>query len=140
MTDAMKAMIAKFIAAGVDLPAGTDEMIDETVTLHVKGTVKRGQDGEYTPTISIPVKATLAILLERMGFQRDYAAELLVECMTQALNEETQAAPIIAERLKDIDAAEERVRAVLEALPKATRRGATTMRGTVTVVEELVVA
>jgi hypothetical protein len=33
--------------------------------------VKRLADQEYTPTISIPLKATVALLLAKMGFQRD---------------------------------------------------------------------
>ena len=39
--------------------------IDTTITLRVKGTVKKGADSDYTPTVDIPLLPTLALVLEK---------------------------------------------------------------------------
>lgn len=134
MHDVLHVAIAKLLKETPDLPVGT-VTVDETVTLKVKATIKRNKDGEYTPTVSIPLKATLALLLAKMGFQRDRAAELLVEAMTEALNEDRLGEETISERLADIDTAMERVQAITAALPKETRKGAVTVKGSVEVVQ-----
>ena len=133
MNDALQVAIAKIIAKDLpELATGSYE-IDQTVTLHVKGTVKKGADCEYTPTVSVPLKATVALLLNKMGFQRDRAAELLVEAMTEALEWERLGEETIVERLADVDAAMERVQQITAQLPKQLRKGATTVKGTVVV-------
>jgi len=134
MHDILHVAIAKLLKDTPDVPVGT-VTVDETVTLKVKATIKRNKDGEYTPTVSIPLKATLALLLAKMGFQRDRAAELLVEAMTEALNEDRLGEETISERLADIDTAMERVQAITAALPKETRKGAVTVKGSVEVVQ-----
>jgi len=134
MNDLLHVAIAKLLKDTPDLPVG-QVTVDETVTLHVKATIKRNQDGEYTPTISIPLKATMALLLAKMGFQRERAAELLIEAMTEALSGERLGEDAISERMADVDAAMARVTAITDALPKAVRKGATTVKGSVEVVE-----
>ena len=136
MNDALQVAIAKIIAKDLpELATGSYE-IDQTVTLHVKGTVKKGADCEYTPTVSVPLKATVALLLNKMGFQRDRAAELLVEAMTEALEWERLGEETIVERLADVDAAMERVQQITAQIPKQVRKGATSVKGTVEVVAE----
>jgi len=135
MNDLIQVAIAKLLAKDTpDLPVG-QVTVDEVVTLHVKATVKRNRDGEYTPTVSIPLKATLALLLARMGFQRERASELLVEAMRDALNGDRLGEDTISERMADVDAAMARVTAITSALPKETRKGAVTVKGSVEVVE-----
>jgi len=134
MHDILHVAIAKLLKDTPNLPVGTVE-VDETVTLHVKATVKRNADYQTTPTVSIPLKATVALLLAKMGFQRDRAAELLVEAMTEALNADQLGEDAIAARIADVDTAMARVQAITAALPKEPRNGATTVKGTVEVVE-----
>jgi len=126
--------LGKLLKDTPDVPVGVVE-VDETVTLHVKATIRRNQDGEYTPTVSIPLKATLALLLAKMGFQRERAAELLVDAMTEALNEGLLGEETVLARLADVDAAMARVTAITAALPKETRKGAVTVKGSVEVIE-----
>jgi len=134
MHDLLHVALGKLLKDTPDVPVGVVE-VDETVTLHVKATIRRNQDGEYTPTVSIPLKATLALLLAKMGFQRERAAELLVDAMTEALNEGLLGEETVLARLADVDAAMARVTAITAALPKETRKGAVTVKGSVEVIE-----
>lgn len=108
--------------------------IDEEVTLRLRAVVKRSADTEYTPTAEIPLKATLGFLLARMGFQRETAANMLVEAMKDALNAETSGDEKIEALMGDVDAAMARVSTMTAALPKKTRAGQTRVEGTVEVV------
>lgn len=47
--------------------------------------VKIGHDSDKSPTCSIPMLATLALFIKRMGFQRDKALETLQEVMQEAM-------------------------------------------------------
>jgi len=105
-----------------------DYNIEETLTLRVKGFVRKGEDADYTPTVDIPLIVTLALVLEKAGFQRERAKALLTEAMTEALEAGVEARDNVAQRVKDIDAAIAHVQEVTAALPKKTRSGATTVR------------
>lgn len=82
-------------------------------------------DTEKTPTVSIPLKATLALAMQKAGVQRDNIARILMEAMTEALALGEQGEARIADQLADVDAAMERVSAITEALPKTKVSGAT---------------
>lgn len=131
MDHATAIAIAKTIAKGLDLEPGTYP-IDATVTLRVTGAVQRQKDVEYIPTTSIPLKATLALVLKRAGFQRERAIELLVGAMTEALKAEKNGADVIGDA--DLIAeAEKMVRErITEKLPKKKRKGATKVTAVVT--------
>lgn len=111
--------------------------VDETVTLRVTADIRRGDDVQYTPTTSVPLKATLAFMLQRMGLQREAAVALLCEAMTLAIVSETSATDEVKALIKDVDTAMTRVESVCTGLPLKTRKGATTVKGTVTVVADL---
>ena len=131
MQDVLLVALAKHLSKNLPvLPAG-DYKIDETVTLHVKGTVRKGEDSEYTPTVDIPLLPTLALVLEKAGFQRERAKTLLVEAMQEALTADVEGNDLIKARIKDVEAAMGHVRQITGALPKKTRTGATTVRVTV---------
>lgn len=123
--------------------------ISETLNITLAGSVKRGADTTFQPTVCIPLKLAMAVLIERMGFQRDKAKEVLVEAMTEALAfsdlEETMLEDVtgltpaqlaLATRLKDVSAAMQHVTDVTGALPKQPRKGATTVSLSVTEVPE----
>ena len=111
-------------AADMVVGAG-DYVIDRVLTIKVQGTVKKLTDVQYTPTVDIPMLPTMALLLQRMGVQREKAKEILVEVMTEALNENVQASELMAERVRDIETAMQHVVDVTSSLPKKTRAGAT---------------
>jgi hypothetical protein len=105
--------------------------IDTTITLRVKGTVKKGEDSDYTPTVDIPLLPTLALVMEKAGFMRELAKKLLVEAMTEALELSAKGEELVADRVKNIDEAMAHVREVTKALPKKTKSGATSVKVTV---------
>lgn len=105
--------------------------IDTTITLRVKGTVKKGEDSDYTPTVDIPLLPTLALVMEKAGFMRERAKELLIEAMTEALELSAKGDEFVADRVKNIDEAMAHVREVTGALPKKTKSGQTNVTVTV---------
>jgi len=58
--------------------------MDISLTLSVEG-MTIGHDTDKTPTCSIPMLAAMALLVKRMGFQRDKAIETLKDVMQEAL-------------------------------------------------------
>ena len=108
--------------------------VDETVTVRVQGTVVKGADESYTPTISIPFKAVVALLLARMGATREAAIDTLVEVMTEALSGGESAVEGLEARTKDVDAAAARVAGLLAALPEKTRTGKTKVDATMVII------
>ncbi len=128
----IKALTEKDFKAGVGV-----HVVDKTVTLHIKGTVSKAKDHDKTPTTSIPLIVTMAVLLHRMGFQREKAKELLVASMTEALKAGDKAEGYIAENVADIEAAIAEVREITDELPKVTVSGATTIKATITEIEEM---
>lgn len=127
MNDLVKLAIAKQFekaTKGLAVGVGTHN-IDETVTLHIKGTVKKLEDKMITPTVNIPLKATLALVLEKAGFMRERAKELLIEAMTEAMELEAKGDVFVASQVKDIDTAMEHVKDITSKLPKTPQSGAT---------------
>lgn len=122
--------LSKSIAADakdIDPPEGV-HVLNFTARVHVLGTVTKGEPYEQTPTYKIPLKATLALCFEKMGFQRERVSELLIEAMTAAIMAETNPSDELAERMKDIDRAMEKVEAALGKLPKVTHKGKVTTK------------
>jgi hypothetical protein len=137
MDDELAILLAKALTKqtkGQTLAAG-DYEIDETITLHVHGTARKLPDVPYTPTVAIPLLATMALLLEKSGFQREVSKALLIDAMTEALNTDVIASPIVAERVRDIETAMEHVRQVTGDLPKEIRSGATNVDLTIDLLE-----
>jgi hypothetical protein len=117
--------------------------IDTVVTLEIKGSLKKGNPTLATPTVEIPLISTMALLLKKMGFQREKAAEILRECMTESLQmkenpqpDDKTSAELIAERIADAEAAIAFVKeSVLQRLPKQPKAGPTNVT---VVVKEIV--
>lgn len=127
MNDLLKVALAKLLekdTKGVKLPVGV-HTVDQTVVLKLKGQVTKAKDVPYTPTVDIPMLTTLALVLEKSGFQRERSKLLLVEAMTEALALGEKGSEHVAERVKDIETAMGHVREVTGALPKKTKSGAT---------------
>jgi len=60
----------------------TNLVMDLTVRV---GEMRIANDTDKAPTCSIPLLPTLALLLKRMGFQREKALEMLAEVMGEAI-------------------------------------------------------
>jgi hypothetical protein len=137
----MNELIAKAIEKAAAKPAKKLSLkegvydVDETLTIRVQGQIKKFKDEEYTPTADIPLKAALALVLEKSGVTRDAASKLLVEAMTEALEAGEKAQAAVQARLNDIDAAMERVQSAAAKLPDKTRKGKTTCKVTLEVLE-----
>ena len=137
MDNALIVALAKWFktqAENVALPVGVYPL-DTDITLSVKGAVEKFEDQQYTPTVDIPLLPTLALVLEKAGFQRERAKDLLIEAMTDALNAQQEANTDIENRIKDVQTAMQHVRQVTQALPKKTRSGRTTVAVAVQEVE-----
>ena len=102
--------------------------------VNIKGTMKVGEDSEYIPTVHIPMKATLAFLLKRMGFQRDAAVAMLAEAMKEALNSNEESEEAIA-ALATVAESEKMVTEMLGSLPKAKKQGMVTTDLKVTILD-----
>jgi hypothetical protein len=137
LNDLAKVALAKLMekdTKGVVLAPGVHN-VDETVVIKLQGTITKGAQVTYTPTVDIPMLTTLALVLEKSGFQRERSKALLVEAMTEALTIGDKGSEHVAERVKDIEAAMGHVREVTEALPKKTKQGATKVEVELTAID-----
>lgn len=101
----------------------------------IKGTITQHEDYERAPTGSIPLIATLAFCLRRMGAQRDLAEKVLVGAMTEALEAEVDGAKCI-EEIKWVSETIARVKKnVIAKLPKVTVNGSQKANLTVDVLD-----
>ena len=141
----MDSILSKALASYFDKQKGEiapgNHEIDKTITLKIKGTVKKSASSMVSPTVEIPLISTMALLLQRMECQRENAAKIIRECMIEAmlLKNAKQAKPensqMIAELIKDAEAAMDFVKtAILDRLPKVPKNGATMVN---VVIEEL---
>ena len=105
---------------------------DFDVTVNLKGTIRKGEDSEFTPTASIPTKKAFALFVQHCGITRDAALNALQKAMTEAADEGINAEDAIA----SVDEMEAKVKDMLDKLPKKTASGKTTVVSlTVTKVE-----
>jgi hypothetical protein len=95
MKDAVKAALGK---ESLRAKVASDQKmhgIEIDVTLKIDE-LSIGHDTDKAPTCSIPLLPTLALLVKRMGFQRDAALALLREVMTEAITMDEDAAKKLA--------------------------------------------
>jgi hypothetical protein len=92
-------------------------------TVHVSGKVSIGKDAEKTPTVSIPLKETLALFIQYSGVTRDAAIDVLRRAMTDALKNDTKGRGAIAELDIVNPVFEEVVENFLKELPKVPQKG-----------------
>lgn len=133
MDDLIKLALANSFKKATDnfKPVPGVHNIDATFTLHVKGTVTKSADGLSKPTVNIPLKTTLALILEKSGFMREHSKALLIEAMQEALALEAKGEEFVAERVKNIEEAMSHVEEIIGELPKVPKSGRTTIKVTV---------
>jgi hypothetical protein len=77
-----------------------------------------GHDTDKTPTCSIPLLATLGLLVRRMGCTRDAALALVREAMTEALTTDKKAAELLLAETGVAEAQDQVVAEVIAKLPR----------------------
>ena len=98
--------------------------IDEEIVVRVTGSVERRDDQLITPTVSIPMVTTLALLVEKMGVTREHALNLLRESLSEAMSKGIKEDASIKKRIDDVEAAITTVRQeLIDQLPKMKRAG-----------------
>jgi len=99
----------------------TNLVMDLTVRV---GELRVGTDTDKASTCSIPLLPTLALMIKRMGFQRDKALEVLTEVMTQALNLDKDATKALLAETGVADAEKFLKEEVIAKLPRTPVKGA----------------
>lgn len=85
-------------------------------------------DTDKAPTSNIPLLPTIALLLKRMGVQRDEAIQILRDVMTEALALGKNASKSLLDET-GVAEMEERLRSeVIEKLPRVPVKGAVTVK------------
>ena len=100
--------------------------------IHISGIMTVGADYPTTPTVSIPLIETIALLLKRMGFQRDKAMELLREIMTEAIELKGKGKGALIAIFPELESTIEQIKTeLLSQLPEANRKGPVKFQATI---------
>lgn len=106
-----------------DLQPGLTEVSGQYL-LTVSGVVEKGEDTFVTPTVSIPLIATLAFLCEKLGVDRDSTVPVLRAAITEAMEAEMKEDGAIKAQIRHVAEAVEFVKKeILQGLPKMRRQG-----------------
>ena len=137
----MNAIITEAIKRGLDsdcslVPVGKHE-IDEQVTLRITGTLTKAPDTTFVPQTSVPLKQTLAIVMERLGLAKEEASELVLGAMLEAIECADRLSPEVQQRITQIEAAEAVAKSAVGKLPSKPRAGAVTCKVKVECLEEV---
>lgn len=122
-----RALAADKIKDAIDamVPDNTEATVD--VTVRFTGKLARGEAGERKATSRALRKATLALLVRRMGLQRDAALALLTDVLTEAANMGEDAEKALLEECPEIEGAFGAVDKLADALPKIVTSGRVTL-------------
>lgn len=120
----IKALLARaWKNEALDLDAG-EHYFNETLTIHVSGTVVKQVDQMAAPTASLPLIPILALFWEKCGVSRDHALRMLREAITEAMENGKAKNEQIEARMNDVEKAVAAVKKDLIAkLPKQKRAG-----------------
>jgi hypothetical protein len=102
-----------------------DIRLDLTVEV---GEMRVAPDTDKSPTSSIPLLPTLALLLKRMGVQREDALEVLRDVMQQALEMGKDATKQLLEETGVVEMEERLRQEVIAKLPRVPVKGAVTVK------------
>ena len=121
----IKSLVAKcWKSEKPELEAG-EHLIDEVLTIRMRGTVKQCErETDVPPTVSIPLITTLALFWEKSGVTREHALRMLRESITEAMEKGIKEDEDIASRIKDVEGALRAVREdLIDRLPRVERAG-----------------
>lgn len=93
-------------------------------TINIKGTMTVGEDYDVAPTVSIPLIETVALLLKRMGFQRDGAITIIREVFSEAIALNGRGKGALLKEMPELAAAITMVREeIISKLDRQDRKG-----------------
>ena len=94
-------------------------------TVKVTGNVSVANDTSKLPTVAIPYKAVIGLLLQRAGCTREASKQLLLDVMQQALNAGKNADEVFKEQVQTVEESIEKLsKEIIEKLPKIPVNGA----------------
>ena len=101
---------------------------DIVLDVHIEVDEMRvAQDTDRAPTTSIPLLPTCALLLKRMGIQREEALDILKDVMTQALDMGKDATKTLLAETGVADMEKRLKEEVIAKLPRTSAKGAVTV-------------
>lgn len=110
-------------------------------TVNIKGTITVGEDYETTPTANIPILPVMALLVQRMGFQREKAMKLIVDAINESIaDKDTTVLENLQKDTAEIEAAIEVVRkGIISKLAKVKANGKVTHKLKTTQIKQVTV-
>lgn len=138
MDATFKALLAKKLK-DTDLALNTGRhFIDESIVVHISGTVERHEDQLVAPTVSIPLIPTIAFFWDRLGVEKTEAMQVLRDAISQAMQEKVEESPAIKSKIEDVAASIAAVKQdLLAVLPKMRRSGRTDLSDLTVSISEL---
>jgi hypothetical protein len=124
MDSTLQAILGKIWSKNApELAPGLTEVSGQYL-LTVSGVVEKGDDSFATPTVSIPLIATLAFLCEKLGVDRDSMVPVLRDAIREAMLAEQKEDSSIQAHIRNVEQAVEFVKKeILSTLPKMKRQG-----------------
>ena len=123
-----KGAISKFKLTDAEKASIPEGVYDYDFVALFRGSMSKGADTDKAPTCSIPLIATLSLLIRRMGVTRPEAIELIREVMTEAIELGTNASKQLLEQSGVLEAQQLVKKEVIDKLPRTHVNGA--LRGT----------
>lgn len=110
-------------------------------TVNIKGTITVGEDYMTTPTANIPILPVMALLVQRMGFQREKAMKIIVDAINESIaDKDTTVLDNLQKDTAEIEAAIEVVRkGIINKLAKVKANGKVTHKLTTTQIKQVTV-
>ena len=129
---ALEKMIEKMNKGTPGLPPGV-YIIKDQLVIELDCTIQKDNDESYVPTISIPLKSVLALMLQKSGTMKDYISSLIKDCMIQAVTLGPSLKDLLEAETKEIDTYMDEVNSICRAGGHAIRTGKTFVRGSIQV-------
>lgn len=128
---ALSNLLAK-AAKEVELAPGSYH-VNEKVSIDVDASISKLEAELYIPTVSIPWKKVVALMLKRAGATRKALKDLLESCVMQAVAESSDLSELIASEIEEIETWESQVQEISVAGGCKKRAGKTHVKGTIDV-------
>ena len=134
ITAIQQLVLSKLSFDGADVPFGEYEF---DFVVRFSGNLKKDQDSLRRPTTSIPYLTAMALLVRRMGIQRDEAVRLILAALQEALEVggNKKAEEILLEEV-GVAEAKAQLEIGLDTLPKKIVKGKTHLNVNVEVYKE----
>lgn len=129
---ALEKMLDKMTKGSPALPPGTYIVKDQLV-IELDCVINKDNDEKYIPTISIPLKTVLALMLQKAGAIRDHIANLMKECMVQAVTGGASLKELLQSETEEVEKYMDEVNTICASGGTSTRTGKTFVKGSISV-------